>query len=784
MNPLHAARPIAQPATTPALAGSPLRDLGADLVSAGVPLPGGVTLILPNSADQCAHIRAFAAHCAENLDLHHASNDAERYFRIGEEVSLMLQHGVNPHPLLGAIALCKAGVLPANLPGQPVEQHWAHHLAQHGFEAPEGFADTLHTPPMSLQQRFAALAEAGLSLGAEGDAPPAIIAAVEADNAATLDALLSMEAHPQSFSHEGLSLVHYAAAHDAIDVFESLLARGFSAGLANLDNVTPLHVAAANGSLMVIERLSQLPDTSIDTRNIDGHTALHLAANHGQTGAARLLLQNGASTGLVNAQGEKAIHLAAKSGHEELVALLLASAPQAITDRTLSGDTAMHIAARHGHTHLMQTLARASHGALIGENHRGCLPLHTAAESGQLRAVEWLLEVTPEALNAEDRRQETPLYLAVDGGYIEVFRLLNARPDLDQRLISNQVPSLLAAAASGGHLTVMRELALTPGFNINAPEILCITIMFSTSTHLANLLKAPGIDLNRRDLRGETPLHLAARLGKTDMVRELIKRPGIDVSRLTPDGRTALHLAAKNGNEDIVRVLLKDGRIDRLKQNHHGKTAADLALESGYASTHRLLADEPGNNRPSAARATREGRPSSIMQGHAGQLGSLLGAPQTDINERNLYGWTALHLAATRGDPMLTERLIGNPSIRINERGPDALTALHLAARHGNVRTLRLLLAVPDIEVDALSERGRTPLHEAAAAGQLDAVRTLITDRRVRPAARTRDGHDARSLAREANQLDIVALLSQVPAYQAGTGMLARAPGLGWLFGR
>lgn len=54
---------------------------------------------------------------------------------------------------------------------------------------------------------------------------------------------------------------------------------------------------------------------------------------------------------------------------------------------------------------------------------------------------------------------------------------------------------------------------------------------------------------------GNTPLHVAALNGYTDIIRLLLAQPGIDTTRTNNEGKTALDLAHEKGFEEIVQLL-------------------------------------------------------------------------------------------------------------------------------------------------------------------------------------------------------------------------------------
>ena len=79
----------------------------------------------------------------------------------------------------------------------------------------------------------------------------------------------------------------------------------------------------------------------------------------------------------------------------------------------------------------------------------------------------------------------------------------------------------------------------------------------------------------------ETPLHVAAREGDTDTVRELLKH-GTDVNARNDKGWTSLHLAAREGQIDTARELLKHG-ADVNARDDKGRATLHIAAEYGHA---------------------------------------------------------------------------------------------------------------------------------------------------------------------------------------------------------
>jgi len=130
--------------------------------------------------------------------------------------------------------------------------------------------------------------------------------------------------------------------HDQLSVTNALLQHGACPEKVNGVGDTALHLAAANNSLGVLERLLAAPRPPLETKSLAGSTALHKAAAYGNRGACRLLIQAGAYLDCVdnaqttpmhdaatNAYGVTPLHAAALRGHADCVRLLLTSGANA-----------------------------------------------------------------------------------------------------------------------------------------------------------------------------------------------------------------------------------------------------------------------------------------------------------------------------------------------------------------------------------------------------------------------------------------------------------------------
>lgn len=133
--------------------------------------------------------------------------------------------------------------------------------------------------------------------------------------------------------------------------------------------------------------------------------------------------------------------------------------------------------------------------------------------------------------------------------------------------------------------SVTREELLSPRtVPTNLSEEIFCAVKDGNVTELKRLVSNPEAKnvINQVNLKGETPLYIAARAGNVELVLVLITVESIDVNfQVVENGDvfTALHVAAMNEHADVVVVLLACGAMMNL-MNAAGFTAKQQA--KGY----------------------------------------------------------------------------------------------------------------------------------------------------------------------------------------------------------
>lgn len=97
---------------------------------------------------------------------------------------------------------------------------------------------------------------------------------------------------------------------------------------------------------------------------------------------------------------------------------------------------------------------------------------------------------------------------------------------------------------SGDTAAILHALKEAPSSKISGTTILHLAIQCAEPQAVEFVLSNGGTrDVNSRDKEGNTPLHLAAQLGRTPIVKQLLQRPEINESAVNHQGRTPIDVA-------------------------------------------------------------------------------------------------------------------------------------------------------------------------------------------------------------------------------------------------
>ena len=409
-------------------------------------------------------------------------------------------------------------------------------------------------------------------------------------------AALARKADVNAAQVDGTTGLHWAVERDDVEVAELLLTAGARVSARTREGVTPLQLAAINGSARMLARLIRSGADPNAPLTPTGDTALMLAARTGKADAIRLLLEARAD---VNAKeswgGTTALMWAVAQGHVEAARLLITAGADvnarshfvaAANGRGFEGRTPvasrtdekveefasgwltpLMFAARDGGLELVRILvaAEADVDAVAGD---GKTALALAIFNGNYDIASFLVDNMAD-VNKADAQRFTPLFWAVDR------RNMETAPNFPWMVMADPMPLILRLLDAGANPNAVVNNTPRARMREGSPRIVFATALmraaFAADLELVQLLLERGADPTIVSRDGETMVSAAAGLAfihgyhrdkspeeRLQVVRRFVQL-GNDVNQADDYGITPLMAAGNYGDVAIIQYLIDAG---------------------------------------------------------------------------------------------------------------------------------------------------------------------------------------------------------------------------------
>jgi ankyrin repeat protein len=420
-------------------------------------------------------------------------------------------------------------------------------------------------------------------------------AAARGDRAA-VQAALARRADVNLPQADGTTALHWAAERDDIELAEVLLRAGARATARTREGVTPLQLAALNGSARMIDRLIKAGADPKAPLSASGDTALMLAARTGKADALRVLLESGVDVNAAEGWGgTSALMWAVAEGHAEAARLLIAAGAdvnarsayvaaangrgfegrtpnpnrtETTTEEFASGWlTPLMIAARDGRLELARILAEAGADVdmVAGD---GKTALAVAIFNRNYDVASLLVDRKAD-VNKADAQRFTPLFWAVDR------RNMETAPNFPWMVTADPMPLIRKLLDAGADPNALVNNTPRARMREGSPRIVFATALmravFAADLELVTLLLERGADPTVVSRDGETMVAAASGLafihgyhrGRPPAERLLVVKRlvelGNDVNQADDYGITPLMAAANYGDVPIIQYLIDAG---------------------------------------------------------------------------------------------------------------------------------------------------------------------------------------------------------------------------------
>ncbi|KAM6507109.1 hypothetical protein FALCPG4_018498 [Fusarium falciforme] len=185
-------------------------------------------------------------------------------------------------------------------------------------------------------------------------------------------------------------------------------------------------------------------------------------------------------------------------------------------------------------------------------------------------------------IDGQDRfYQETPLHLAACGGHsaiIEVLLKHGARPDVKDQTGSTPLVAGIYCNHSDALVPLLHAIGnLKQQVAYAESQSLLPLASYVGNFEFVRIILDKGVDVNRRDVDGDTGLLQAVKQPDNLASVKLFVDNGANLDLQDTEGRTALMAAVQQWSEDLVCLLLKH-RANQDLQDKEGQTALMIAV--------------------------------------------------------------------------------------------------------------------------------------------------------------------------------------------------------------
>lgn len=231
----------------------------------------------------------------------------------------------------------------------------------------------------------------------------------------------------------------------------------------------------------------------------------------------------------------------------------------------------------------------------------------------------------------------------------------------------------------------------------NQPNDCLYTAIETNSPFWTKVAIKFGADINGNYGRSLTALHLAAKMGKTEIVRLLINQYHADINATDDIGRTPLYLAFQRGKTKTAQTLVDEFNANINTTNQWGESPLHLATKRGNISKIRLLIKQY----------------------------------QVDVNFPDKFGKTPLHYAVRANNYEVLKLLIEECNAAVSIKNNRGISPLHLAAKKGYLDIVNYFLDLPEIKINPdvghdVAANNNSALYKAVELGDLATVNRLL----------------------------------------------------------
>ena len=342
------------------------------------------------------------------------------------------------------------------------------------------------------------------------------------------------------------------------------------------------------------------------------------------------------------------LHLAARNGWMDIIIDLITKYRCDTECKDDCGRTPLHYATSNNHLEVVRYFINEQHCDPMTRDNDGNTPLHLAATNdNNLDVLRYLISELNCNPSCEDIDGDTPLHLACDNGnaHIVEYLLSNCKVDPLAKNKYGKTPMYTDTRNHDGYYN--RQFLKVFKFRL---PLLHLAARNGWLDIVKDLIIKYKFHINSKDSHGHAPLHYAFVNNHLEVVTYFIIEQHCDPMTRDIYGNTLLHIACRIGNTQIVQYWLSTGKVDPLARNIEGDTLLHIACRFGNTQ---------------------------IVQ-------YLLSTGKVDSLARNNEGNTLLHIACHVGNTQIVQYLLSTGKVDPLARNTYNKTPLDIASKQDN----------------------------------------------------------------------------------------------------
>lgn len=335
-----------------------------------------------------------------------------------------------------------------------------------------------------------------------------------------------------------------------------------------------------------------------------------LAEAKGNDGGLKMLVRR-------NNEGKSSFMLACEQNKSDVALHLLTTFGVKLgLDKVDSrgGNSCLHYACINNNVELARQIFELDQNLGLKWNYQGETPIHLATKNKNLELLQIFEPIKNKCLLIKDVKGENPLFYAARAGSVEIFnwfynsQLGNVCQDYfkargEQNYLGQTIEHIVCMTRdlSTSSLEFVEAVKLRPDikdFYGNLPLYYCLDR--NDVPLITHLFKRGKDYFNLRNYSFETIFHVAARKGALDSLKVLIddlKFGRDELLKKDFKGNTPLHMAAKYAKVQMLEFMMTEGQKEMLEiQNDFGLTVKEVVREKIRTIEERMEKDEKQTN--------------------------------------------------------------------------------------------------------------------------------------------------------------------------------------------